>query len=138
MGELINLLGDGNLLDMPALTRSDDVRAYDIFGQPPEYNRGKLMKMKVNQVAFDAALRSEETQTLWSDVMHIDQNSFFVSIAEPVQLVMLNHIKSEEAESLGEALQDQLNLLREQSFQPELGYVDPASGLMSLRTQNPG
>jgi hypothetical protein len=70
--------------------------------------------------------------------MHIDQNSIFVSIAEPMQLVMLNHIKSEEAESLGEALQDQLNLLRDQSFQPQLGYVDPASGLMSLRTQNPG
>jgi hypothetical protein len=75
-GELINMLGDGNVLDMPALTRSDVVRAYDIFGQPPEYIRGKLTKKKVNRVAFDVALRSEEEQTLWLDVMHIDQNSF--------------------------------------------------------------
>jgi hypothetical protein len=43
-GELINLVGDGNVLDMPALTRSDIIRAYDIFGQPPEYVRGKLTK----------------------------------------------------------------------------------------------
>jgi hypothetical protein len=70
--------------------------------------------------------------------MHIDQNSFFVSVAEPLQLVMLNSIKSEDAESLGEALQDQLNLLCEHRFQPQLVYVDPASGLMSLHTQFPG
>jgi hypothetical protein len=71
-GELMNLVGDGNILDMPALTRSDIVRAYDIFGQPSEYVRGKLTKKKVNRVTFDAALRSEEVQTLWADVMHID------------------------------------------------------------------
>jgi hypothetical protein len=134
-GELMNLVGDGNILDMPALTRSDIVRAYDIFGQPSEYVRGKLTKKKVNRVTFDAALRSEEVQTLWADVMHIDQNSFFVSVAEPMQLIMLNSIRSEDAESLGEALQDQLNLLRERSFQLQLVYVDPVSGLMSLRTQ---
>jgi hypothetical protein len=100
--------------------------------------RGKLTKRKVNRVNFDAALRSEDPQTIWADVMHINQQSFFVSVAEPMQLIMLNHIKSEDAESLGEALQDQLNLLRERSFQPNLVYVDPASGLMRLRTQFPG
>jgi hypothetical protein len=70
--------------------------------------------------------------------MHIEQNSFFVSVAEPMQLIMINHIKSEDAESLGGALQDQLNLLRERNFSPQLVYVDPASGLMNLRTQFPG
>jgi hypothetical protein len=70
--------------------------------------------------------------------MHFDQNSFFVSVAEPMQLIMLNHIKNEEVDSLGEALQDQLNLLRELSFQLNLVYIDPASGLMSLCTQFPG
>ncbi len=63
--------------------------------------------------------------------MHIKQNSFFVSVAEPMQLIMINHIKSEDAESLGGALQDQLNLLRERNFSPQLVYIDPASGLMS-------
>jgi hypothetical protein len=46
-GELIHLLGDGNILDMPALTRADIVRAYDIFGQPAEYIRGKLTKKRL-------------------------------------------------------------------------------------------
>jgi hypothetical protein len=55
-----------------------------------------------------------------------------------MQLVMVNHIINEEAESLGEALQDQLNLLKERDFKPEIVYIDPASGLMSLRTQFPG
>ncbi len=136
--ELINLVGDGNVMDRPALTRGDIIRAYEIFGQPPEYVRGKLTKKKVSRVNFDAALCSQDPQTLWADVMHIDQKLIFVSVAEPMQLVMLNHIKGEDAESLGEALQDQLGLLREGSFEPTLVYVDPASGLMSLRTQFPG
>jgi hypothetical protein len=70
--------------------------------------------------------------------MHIEQNSFFVSVAEPMQLIMINQIKSEDAESLGGALQDQLNLLRKRNFSPQLVYVDPASGLMNLHTQFPG
>jgi hypothetical protein len=114
--ELTNLVRDGNVLDMPAITSSDIVRAYDIFGQTPEYVRGKLTKKKVNRINFDAALRSTDAQNLWSDVMHIDRSSFFVSVVEPMQLVMLNFIKNEEAESLGEALQYQLNLLRERNF----------------------
>jgi hypothetical protein len=55
-----------------------------------------------------------------TDVMHIDQKMFFVSVAEPMQLIMLNYIKSEDAESLGEALQDQLGLLRERNVQSQL------------------
>jgi hypothetical protein len=79
-GELINLVGDGNILDIPTLTRGDIVRAYDIFGQPQEYVRGKLPKKKVSRVTFDTALRSEEVQTLWADIMHIDQNSFLCQL----------------------------------------------------------
>ncbi len=52
-------------------------------------------------MAFDVALRSEDAQLLWSDVMHIDQSSFFVTVCEPMQLLMVNHITSEGAESLG-------------------------------------
>jgi hypothetical protein len=64
--------------------RGDIVRAYDIFGQPPEYVRGKLTKKKVNQVTFNAALRSNEAQTLWCNVMHIDQ-SFGADAANTVK-----------------------------------------------------
>jgi hypothetical protein len=138
VAELINLVGDGNVLDMPALTYSDIIHAYDIFGQPPEYVRRKVTKKKVHRATFDVALRSNKAQTLWSNVMHIDQNSFFVTVSELMQLVMVNSIRSEDAESLGEALQDQLNLLREHDFKPEIVYIDPASGLMSLRAQFPG
>jgi hypothetical protein len=136
--ELINLVGDGNMINMPALMRSDIVRAYEIFGQPPEYIRGKLTKKKVGRVNFDVMLRSQEPQMLWADVMQIDQQLFFVSVTEPMQLIMLNHIKGEDAESLGEALQDQLGILCEHSYQPNMVYADPVSGLMSLRTQFPG
>jgi hypothetical protein len=58
--ELINLVGDGNVMDRPALTRGNIIRAYEIFGQPPEYVRGKLTKKKVSKVNFDAALCSQD------------------------------------------------------------------------------
>jgi hypothetical protein len=35
--ELIGLVNDGNVTNIPALRREDVVRAYEIFGPPPEY-----------------------------------------------------------------------------------------------------
>jgi hypothetical protein len=50
----------------------------------------------------------------------------------------VSHLKDEIANSLGEALQGQLEILRERDFTPVVVYVDPASALMSLRGQFPG
>jgi hypothetical protein len=75
--ELIALINDGNITNMPALRREDVLRAYDIYGPPPEYVRGKLTKSKVNRVSVDLLLKAnDKVQTLWSDVMYIDKNHF--------------------------------------------------------------
>jgi hypothetical protein len=75
--ELIALINDGNITNMPALRREDVLRAYDIYGPPPEYIRGKLTKSKVNRVSVDLLLKAnDKVQTLWSDVMYIDKNHF--------------------------------------------------------------
>jgi len=37
MAEAIHLVEDGNISGIPALTREDIRRAYDIYGSPPEY-----------------------------------------------------------------------------------------------------
>jgi hypothetical protein len=70
--------------------------------------------------------------------MHIDGNKFFISVADPLQLLIVSHLKDETGNSLGEALQSQLEILRECDFTPNMVYVDPASALMSLRGQFPG
>jgi hypothetical protein len=137
--ELINLVSDGNVTNMPALRREDVIRAYEIFGPPPEYIRGKLTKSKVGRVPVDLSLKADDKQqVLWSDVMHVDKNIFFVSVADLLQLLMITHLKDETANSLGEVLQGQLELMRERAFEPVMVHVDLASALMSLRSQFPG
>jgi hypothetical protein len=137
--ELIALINNGNITNMPALRREDVLRAYDIYGPLPEYVRGKLTKSKVNRVPVDFLLKADDkVQALWSDVMYIDKNHFFISVADPLQLVIVTHLKDETVNSLGESLQGQLEILRERDFEPVTVYVDPASALMSLRGQFPG
>jgi hypothetical protein len=115
------------------------IRAYEIFGPPPEYIRGKLTKSKVGRVPVDLSLNvDDKQQVLWSDVMHMDKNIFFVSVADPLQLLVITHLKDETANSLGEVLQGQLELMRERAFEPVMVHVDPASALMILRGQFPG
>jgi hypothetical protein len=131
--ELMRLVSDGNVMNMPVLWREDILRAYEIFGPPAEYVRGKLTKTKVNRVPVDLLLKADDkNQVLWSDVMHIDGNKFFISVANPLQLLTVSHLKDEIANSLGEALQGQLEILRERDFTPVVVYVDPASALCYL------
>ncbi len=139
LNELMRLVSDGNVINMPVLRREDVLRAYEIFGPPAEYVRGKLTKTKVNRVPVDLLLKADDkNQVLWSDVMHIDGNKFFISVADPLQLLTVSHLKDETANSLGEALQGQLEMLRERDISPVLVYVDLASALISLRGQFPG
>jgi hypothetical protein len=51
MSEAIDLVEDGNICGMPTLTREDIRRAYEIYGSPPEYVRGKMMKKKISQAS---------------------------------------------------------------------------------------
>ncbi len=115
---------------MPVLRREDILRAYEIFGPPAEYVRGKMTKSKVNRVPVDLSLKADDkTQVLWSDVMYIDQNIFFISTVDPLQLLLVTHLKDETAK---------LETLHERDFEPVVVYVDPASALMTLRGQFPG
>jgi hypothetical protein len=137
--KLINIINDGNVTNIPALRREDILRAYEIFGPPAEYIRGKLTKSKVSRTPVDLSLKADDkNQVLWSDVMHIDQNEFFISVTDPLQLLLVSHLKDGTANSMGESLQGQLETLREHNFEPVMVYVDPASALMTLRGQFPG
>ena len=42
MGELIKIVEDGNILNLPGITRADIKQTYDVYGAPAEYVRGKL------------------------------------------------------------------------------------------------
>jgi hypothetical protein len=61
VGEATHLLMDGNVKGVPLLMRSDIERAYKIYGQHPEYVRGKLTKRTVGRVQVDT-IHSEAYQ----------------------------------------------------------------------------
>ena len=64
-------------------------RAYDLFGTPPEYVRGKMTKRKVGgEVINQNIIMEERRQALTSDVMHIDGKSFLVTTCESAYLTI--------------------------------------------------
>ena len=139
MDELIHLVEDGNILEMPAISRADIKRAYEIYGLPVEYVRGKLTKKKITRQRYEPLLQgSEKDLTLYSDVMHIDDTLYLITVCDPLNLTLQTSVDKETAEVLGLALQGHLQVLRERAFIPKIVHVDPASAFMSLRTQFPG
>jgi len=126
MTEIVRLIEDGNLVELPGITRAGIRRAYDVYGTPVEYVRGKMTHKKVSRERQDPALQeSSKDQKLYSDVMHIDSQQFLISVCEPLQLTLQTPLPSESTTSLGYALQGQLQVLRSQGFNPTIVYTDP-------------
>jgi hypothetical protein len=51
--EAIHLFQDGNIFGLSDLTREDLIRAYDIYGMPVAYVRGKLTKKAISCAVID-------------------------------------------------------------------------------------
>ena len=133
------LLKDGNSKGIPLLMSGDIKRAYKIYGQHPEYVKGKLVKKTVGQVPVDMALRSvEKEQKLHTDVMSLDDAKFLVTVSDPVNLTMQTWIRNKGKTEMGMALQGQLGLLRSRAFRPVIVYADPHSTFRSMMYDFPG
>jgi hypothetical protein len=140
VGEAIHLLHDGNIIGLPSLTSTEDLRrAYDLYGTSLEYVRGKMTKRKVSRaVITDELIMREKRQALFSDVMHIDGQKFLITTCEPLQLTLQCHITSESQNQLGLGLQGHLSILRAKGFIPNIIYTDPAKGFTGLVGAFPG
>ena len=138
LDEVVKLVENGNILEMSNISRADIKRAYELYGMPVEYTRGKITKQQATRVRYEPALRNNtKDQVLYTDVMHIDSNMFLISVCEPLQLILQTHVVN-ESNTLGTTLQSHIQLLREKSFDVKCVYIDPASAFQALRTQYPG
>jgi hypothetical protein len=112
--EAVSLVRDGNINNMPV--NIVDVNAYyDIYGPLVETVHGKTTKKKVSFIQGDVDNGIKEQcrlQTLVSDIMHLNKNTFMISVASPLELTISSQLSSQSAQSLGQALQVQINLLR--------------------------
>ncbi len=115
------------------------IRAYDIYGIPVAYVRGKLTKKAISRAVIDPSdIMRDKTQKLHTDVMHLDGHKFLVTLVEPLQLTLQTLLKNETADQLGLGLQGQLSLLRASGFQPTVVYVDPQTGFQAIKNMFPG
>jgi hypothetical protein len=80
----------------------------------------------------------EKKQTLHTDVMHLDGQHFLITVCELLQLVLQCAIERETAAVLGNALQNQLELLRSRGFVPIRVHTDPQSAFKYLMTKFEG
>jgi hypothetical protein len=137
--EAIHLFQDGNIFGLPELSREDLIRAYDIYGIPVAYVRGKLTKKAISHAVIDTGtIMQDKTQTLHTNVMHLDGHKFLVTLVEPLQLTLQTLLKNEMVNQLGLGLQGQLSLLRSRGFQPTVVYVDPQTGFQAIKNLFPG
>ena len=136
--EAVHLVSDGNITGVP-LTAKDIHLAFDIYGKSPAAVRGKTTKQKIQRMDVDDSLREQRTdQVIFMDVMKVREQAYLVSVCEPLQLTMTSHVPKEDAEHLGEALQNQLGLLRSRGFRPVRVHADPQRGFLPLVGQFPG
>jgi hypothetical protein len=86
-------------------------RAYEIYGSPVAYIRGKLTKKAISHTIVDPSMiMKERLQTLHTNIMHIDSHKFLVLLVKPLQLTIEAPLKNEMADQLGLGLQGQLSL----------------------------
>jgi hypothetical protein len=133
--EAVHLIQDGNFTHMPMLTAEDIKHAYDLFGEPVESVRGKMTKKKASRALYDDNLiMDQQKQVFHTNVMHFEGQHFMITVCEPLQLVLQCPIKRETALVLGNALQNQIELLRSRGLIPIRVHTDPQSAFRTLMT----
>ena len=136
--EAAHLMSDGNITNVP-LQAQDVHRAFDIYGKPREAVKGKATQQKIHRGEVDDSIREQRTdQTLYGDIMKVRGQPYLITLAEPLELIIVTYMSGESAELLGQALHQQFNLLRARGFNPRRIYLDPQSGFTSLVGKFPG
>jgi hypothetical protein len=82
--------------------QEDVERAYKIYGQHPEYVKGKWVKRTAGRMPIDVTLRSTEVkQKLSTDVMEVDGEKNLVTVSDPLQLTLQTTVENESKQVLG-------------------------------------
>jgi hypothetical protein len=120
--EAIHIIHDGNI---PLLMLEDVESAYKIYGQYPEYVKGKLVKRTVRRIPVDVMLPSTEVKQKHStDVMEIDGGKFLVTVSDPLKLTLQMAVENESKQMLDMGLQGHLMMLQSCGFEPTIVYAN--------------
>ena len=73
-----------------------------------------------------------------TDVMEVEELSFLLSFFIPLEVTFSSNVTDIKEETLGRAIQDQLNLLRRWRFKCDMVNTDTQSLLVALKDKFPG
>ena len=131
-GEALRMVRDGNINSLPF--EAEDIKHAFVLGEHVAAIKGKLTNRKakwLTKVDPDL-LCSRKTQTCVSDVMHMDNNTFLVSVCIPLELTLISYLPDLKETSLGKGLQAQFNVLQSRGFTCNVVITDPQRGLVVL------
>jgi hypothetical protein len=133
MSKAAHLISDRNVWGLPMLMKGDLERAYQIYGEHPEYVRGQMVRKTVGRAKVDESLKIvQKNQKLYTDVMHVDTKMFLVTVTEPLNLTLQSKVENESRLCLGMGLQGQLAVLRSRGYVPDTVYTDPHSSFRTM------
>ena len=137
-GEALHMVRDGNLSNSPI--EAEDIKHAFVLGEHVAAMKGKMTgKKAVWETKRDEGLVcARKMQTMVSDVMHLDNHTFLVSVCSPLELTLVAYLLNLKASSLGEGLQAQLKVLLTRGFTCDTIITDPQRGLVALTLKFPG
>jgi len=135
----INLVRSGNIMNIPIEVQ--DVRNYfEIYGTTVAAIRGRTTQDRhiTKRDTFDWGLMEHITiQEMVADVMQVAGTKFLVTLASPLQILLVVPTPSMSGVALGRALQEHINLIRMFGFEVLIVFVDPFKALVGLRGSIP-
>jgi hypothetical protein len=119
MNEAMHMVQDGNVNNIP-VSMNDAIYYYDIYGPLIKAVRDKTTKCAVRTTdpGADQELREQQKmQVLTTDIMHLCQQTFLLSMASLLELTISCPLLNQSKPCIGrQALQLQINLLRSRGF----------------------
>jgi len=116
------------------VTRSDIVRAKQIWGPHRALLRGKMRLKKPPAVIIDDLdwKPTEIVQDMAIDVFFIDGDGYLLSVLSPLDYSISTHLKNRETDSIRSALNHQFALINEQDYTVRAIMCDGEGGVLAL------
>ena len=134
VADLVNLIRSGGLINGP-VTVEDVIRYEDIYGTNPCFIKGRLTDR--GPVAAVEPVKVEVGRTdqhLHCDIMYLDESIFLVTVAKPLNLLLVSSLgKSKGTTGVVAAVRTQMDLLKQKGFIVRKMSVDADPVFVSLK-----